>query len=105
MSRKCIICDRRPRLNGSRYCQQCGSAIAAEEQRRKPQQPVKYLVYRGAVLGFFPNGGDELKARLLRRSADRLPKSRTIFLDTYCPGFTREQIKRFKRTVRVLAGV
>lgn len=101
---KCVICGRRPRREDG-YCANCAAKMAAEVRLRMSDKPEKFLVYRGNVVGLFPNGDGMLRARLLRRSAECLPKSRTIFLDHYCPGFTREQIKRFKAAVLKLAAV
>lgn len=101
---KCIICDQRPAANGNGWCANCTARIEAERRRRRPEEARMYLHYRGYVIGLFPNGNGMLKPRLLTRSLGRLPKSRTLNLDHYCSGYTREQIKRFKATVLSLAG-
>lgn len=99
---KCVICERRPaRVNGR--CGNCQARIEAEQRRRKPQQPFKYVTYKGFVVGFYRNGGDKLTPRLLHRNPDRLPKGVTIDLNHYCDGFSREQVKRLKRCVLRLA--
>ena len=102
---KCIICDKRPAANDRGWCSNCNAQIEAERKRRKPVEAVKLFHYRGSVVGLFPNGDGKLIARLLNMSLDRLPKSRTLNLDRYCEGYTREQIKRFKATVLRLASV
>ena len=102
---KCIICERRPRRDG-RFCKVCDAQIAAEQRRKKARIPVKYLVYRGDVVGLFTNGDGRLKAEYLPRvNPDKLSKNPEVVirLDTYCQGFTREWIKVFKRTVLALA--
>lgn len=101
---KCPICERRPRQNGP-FCPTCDGKIKAERKLRQTPQPVRYLTYRGHVVGLFPNGGDTLRPRLLRRDAEKLPKGKTINLNVYCPGYTREQVKRFKATILTLARV
>lgn len=101
---KCIICERRPAVNGNGWCANCTAKIEADRKRKRPEEPVKFLVYRANVVGLFPNGQGTLKPRLLRRDASKLPKGKTINLDHYCHGFTREQVKRFKKTVLRLAG-
>ena len=100
---KCIICERRPAVNGSGYCANCAAKIEAERRLRKPEQPDFYLTYKGHVVGLFPNGDGKWSARLLQRNAERLPKRKTINLNCYCQGYKRDQIKRFKATVLRLA--
>jgi len=62
-------------------------------------KPRHFLTYRGHVVGLFPNGGKTLKAQLLKRSPKGLPKRRTLDLNIYCEGFTRETIKSFKACI------
>ena len=102
MQEKCVICERRPaRRNGRCYI--CNDQISRSERRSAPVQPWRFLVYRGSVVGLYPNGRDMLVPRLLRRSAKGLPKGRTLFLDRWCDGFSRKSIKRFKACVLTLA--
>lgn len=99
----CIICER-GRANGGGRCQTCESKLAAERKaiadRREPRH---FLTYHGHVVGLFANGKTRLTPRLLGRNPDRLPKGKTIDLNHYCTGFTRETIKAFKRCVLRLA--
>lgn len=103
---KCPICDVRPVTNGGRFCNNCQSGIDAETARRTPRKAVKFLHYRGTVIGLFPKVKETgvLTAELVKRDVSKLPKSRTFDLDGYVPGFDREQIKGFKRTCLVLGG-
>lgn len=96
---KCIVCDKRPATQPHYYCANCAAKIEAESKQRKPAQPDKFLTYRGNVVGLYPNGGGMRKAKLLRRSPTGLPKGKTLDLNGYLEGFTREQIKRFKACV------
>lgn len=99
---KCVICEHRPaRVKGR--CIECATQLAAGARRSVPVQPWRFLTYRGNVVGLFPNGGDKLKPRLLRRAAGRLPKGRTVNLNVWCDGFSRQTIKRFKACVLTLA--
>ena len=98
----CVICDRRP-ANGNGICHNCASKLEAQRKRKNGSQPQHFLTYRGNVVGLFPNGEGKLKARLLRRNPEHLPKSKTIDLNRYCEGFTREKIKDFKACVLQLA--
>jgi len=102
---KCIICDRKPPLRGRAICHNCQAKIEAEKRARRKPKPEKYLVYRGNIVGLFPNGDGKLRPELLGGNPARLPKSKTINLDKFCPGYTREQVRKMKRTVLRLAGV
>lgn len=98
---KCVICGTRPVKVGGR-CGICSDKIKATERSQKSVQPVKFLLYRGAVVGLFKTKAGTYKGTLLQRSEKHLPKCRTINLDTYCPGYDRQQIKKFKRCVQSL---
>ena len=99
---KCIICSKRPaKVDG--FCTSCNGHIEADRSRKRRPEPRHFLTYRGHVVGLFPNGDGMLKALLLRRNPDRLPKGKTIDLNRWCDGFSREQIKEFKACVLKLA--
>jgi hypothetical protein len=98
------VCDRHPAVNGG-VCHNCHQKIEAEKRQRKNGDPVKFATYRGYVVGFYPDGGGKLVPRLLQRNPETLPKSRTLDLNTYIKGFTREQVKRIKSAILVLAEV
>lgn len=97
---KCVICEQRP-ANGDGRCVQCAGKIA--KMSKRTVQPRHFLTYRGHVVGLYPNGDKTLKPRLLGRSAEHLPKGKTIDLNRYCSGYSREVIKRFKACVLQLA--
>ena len=97
---KCVICEERP-ANGDGRCVQCSGKIASMSRRKV--EPQYFLTYRGDVVGLYPNGDKTLKPRLLGRSAEHLPKGKTIDLNHYCQGYSREVIKRFKACVLQLA--
>lgn len=99
---KCIICDKRPAHDGG-YCITCTSKLDAERKRKGTTQPIKFLTYRGYVVGLYSNGNGRLVPKLLTRNPDTLPKAKTFDLNTYIEGFTRDQIKAFKRCVLQLA--
>jgi len=99
---KCVICEQRPANgNGLGRCAQCHTKILAMSKRTV--QPRHFLTYRDNVVGLYPDGGGTLKPRLLGRSAEHLPKGKTIDLNVYCPGYSRDIIKRFKACVLKLA--
>ena len=102
---KCIICNHRPARTDEGYCANCAAQVEAERRRRAAQndKPVKFLTYRGNVVGLFSNGDGTLKSRLMNSNPERLPKDKTLDLNKYCPGFDRSQIKRFKACVLKLA--
>lgn len=99
---KCIICNQRPAHKGC-YCVNCLAKIAAERKCKQLQKPEKFLTYRGFVVGLYRNGDRTLEARLLKRNPDLLPKKKTLDLNRYVEGFTRERIKAFKACVLKLA--
>ena len=94
---KCVICEHRPAIGNGR-CAQCASQIA-KMSRPTTTQPRHFLTYRGHVVGLFPNGGGTLKPQLLARSPKHLPQGKTIDLNRYCEGYTREVIKKFKACI------
>lgn len=95
---RCIICEKHPaRDNG--FCHNCGQKIQAEATRKANSEPKHFVTYRGMVIGLYPNGGGKLIPRLLKRDPEKLPRSKTINLDRYCPGFERLTIKRLKSAV------
>jgi hypothetical protein len=101
----CAICDHRPKAKGGKYCANCQAKIDKENRRRNGQQPVKFATYQGIVVGFYKNDSSGLLTpRLLRRKPESLPKGKTLDLNHYLPGFTREQVKNLKSTILRLAG-
>jgi len=102
---KCIICGERPATLPKCRCSVCHSTIESDRNHAARRKPYRFLTYRGNVVGLFPHGDDghEFRAEILKRDAEKLPKGRTINLDVYCPGYTREVIKRFKSCVLALS--
>ncbi|MDD2730825.1 MAG: hypothetical protein PHW33_01730 [Candidatus Portnoybacteria bacterium] len=105
MKRKCIICEVRPVQKGhaAGYCKQCADQIAARSARAPKTEVEKYLYYRGKVAAVIythsENGVRKFKVVQVFKSVDTLPKGKVINLDTYCEGYTRDQIKKFKRVL------
>lgn len=105
--RRCVICGVRPQRIGGQ-CTKCHRQSQAAKRNGKPPQPRMFLTYREYVVGLYPNGKDSegnqtYRGRLLHRDPEKLPKSRTLDLNTYLPGFTREQVKRLKAKVLAVA--
>lgn len=102
---KCVICNHRPARTAEGYCANCAAQVekARESTRKHDAKPVKYLTYKGNVVGLFSNGDGTLKSRLMHGNPERLPKDKTLDLNKYCSGFDRSQIKRFKACVLKLA--
>lgn len=104
--RKCLICETSPRFDGSPYCRECHQGISAAHERRKTTEPVKFLVYQGSVVGLFPNGKttedgqQQFSPALLKRDPTKLPKGKTLDLDKYLEGYTRQQVKKLKAAHR-----
>lgn len=98
----CVVCDRRPARNGA-LCANCYQKVEAENSKRKAEEPFKFATYRGHVVGFYRNGRGKLVPRLLRRKPENLPKNKTLDLNRYIEGFTREQVKKLKTAILQLA--
>ena len=94
----CIICEHRPARTGG-ICVQCDSKIEHERRPAQSQPPTRYLTYQGYVVGLYPRSDGKLVPRLLKRSPDHLPKRKTLDLNTYLDGFSRDEVKRFKACV------
>jgi len=96
--RKCLICGVRPATTDQGFCHNCQTSIDAEKRRkRQATNADKYVTYRGVTVALRKNGEGEYKAAFSTVNPERIPKSRLINLDVYCPGYTREQIKKLKR--------
>ena len=101
---KCVICGQKPANGDGIFCVNCKGKIDADKQRRKNDQPVKFLVYKDYVVGLYRNGeAGKYHGKLLGRDADKLPKNKTLNLNHYCEGYDRGQIKRLKAKVLALA--
>ena len=105
--RKCHICNVRPASSEHGFCHNCQSQLDADKRRKRPAKPFRYVTYRGVTVGLHrhkgkgngDNGdnGDTFTAEFITRDPEKLPKSKMINLDRYCPGYTREQVKKLKR--------
>jgi hypothetical protein len=109
---KCVICETRPAMAQSPYCNQCHSRIQrdSDERDNRKETPRYYLHYRGIVIGLYPIGECEdrqLHYRAQREHSDleNIPKSRVINIDQYQHGYTRDQIKKFKAACLSLGNV
>jgi hypothetical protein len=94
----CSICFNAPaRIHG--YCHACHIRLKTMRTESKNPEPVKYLTYRGFVVGLYPIGGGKLKAHPETRNADNLPKAKTLNLNEWCEGFDKNMVKAFKACV------
>lgn len=98
----CAICNHRPMANGGLYCSNCQAKLDKEKRLRKTEKPVKFATYRGYVVGFYRHNS-VLVPRLLRWKPEGSPKGKTLDLNHYIEGFTREQVKRLKSAILQLA--
>lgn len=96
-ARKCQICGVRPASTERGFCQNCHAKLEAEKRRNRTPAPFRYVTYRGVTVAFYKNGGDRLNPEIIKRDPENLPQKRLINLDQYCPGFTRQQVKKLKR--------
>jgi len=94
---KCQICGLRPASMERGFCKNCYAKLEAEKRRKRTPAPFRYVTYRGVTVAFHKNGGDRLSPEIVKRDPENLPQKRLINLDQYCPGFTRDQVKKLKR--------
>jgi hypothetical protein len=103
---KCVLCGRKHSLDGP-YCRGCKLELDKEKKKKRQADPkrraVKCLAYRGHVVGLFRKNGSLIPSYLGMSTAG-IPKSKLINLDEYCQGYTRDQVKQFKRVVLRCAG-
>lgn len=100
--RKCFICDTRPATRGI-YCHNCYEHIQAEirhsHESHKAPNPERFITYQGKVISMVNLGGGMGKYQASNKPPEKLPKVKTIDLNVFCEGFTREEVKRLKRLV------
>jgi hypothetical protein len=106
---KCLICEYRPAQDGSPYCHNCKQKIVAETASQQRETPEKYLYYRGNWVGMYRVSSDTLKPQYLGyapiEKKPKYPLNRTLNLDGYLVGFTRDQIRKLKRCILQLSAV
>lgn len=94
----CSICFNAPaKIHG--HCHACHIRLKNLRADSTNAVPVKYLTYRGYVVGLYSVGKGVLKPRAETRKAETLPKAKTLDLNVWCEGFTRDKIKEFKACV------
>ena len=101
---KCIVCGTRPQVTEKGYCGNCSSQIAATRNNRAPQ-PFQYLHWKGIVVGLIRDAAGKIHGEATKRSLEKLPAGKVLNLDAYCPGYTREQIKRLKAGFMAASGL
>lgn len=98
---KCPICMKRPIKDGE-WCAVCAGRIRADRQSRTPpkQSPIMYMHYRGHVIEWNPScGGTKVRATLCNLPVEKLPAKKTLDLNKWCEGYTRDTIKSFKAVI------
>lgn len=116
----CSLCGKRPAAKGNTRCNVCIRAIEAihkadKERRNGYHKAFRYAVWKGMGVAFVPNGkAGTFKVVALPQSVatsrfergkrkgelSKLPKARTIDLDKFCHGYTREQVKKLKLAIK-----
>ena len=113
---KCFLCVYRPQPLDRRYglyCHQCWQKVEAAKARAKERsrQRKSYLPqyalfahWKGHTVGYRPtgsNGHTLYQAVYLPNvtAPDKLPKGKLVNLNVFCPGWTRNQVKMFKRDI------
>lgn len=98
---KCVICERRPANGDGVHCHNCMVKLQKAKQNGKKLH--RYLTYRGHVVGIYRYPDGRLIGEVLSRDPEKLPKRRTLDLNTYLDGFSRGQVKKLKAQVLALA--
>ncbi len=101
----CLLCEHRPAKAGCGFCANCQQKVDSLRNGANHEQAFKFVTYQGHVVGFYRSGGDKLIPRLLQRNPEHLPRCRTIDLNTYVDGFTREQVKKLKACIKSLTSL
>ena len=102
---QCIICDKRPAQRGEAFCHIHQAAIDAERKLQRPGNwwsvAFRFATWRGQGVAFMPNGkkGIYVPKALPPCALKRLPKDKTICLDSYVEGLSRAQVKAIKRAI------
>lgn len=124
----CSLCGTRPETRspvakGKPWCFECATDIERTKAGKKEaaewwKGAFKYAIWKGMGIAFVPSetkgmytpkGLPATAVRrasedALKRNPDRwpypaLPKDKTVCLDSYVEGYTREQVKRIKRAI------
>lgn len=102
---KCAICGLKP-SNGNGYCHNCNAKIEKanrlKAKRNGKGKIERYLTYQGHVVGLFREGKQVL-GKLLMLEPEKLPKAKTMNLNSWIVGANREEVKRLKAKVLKLA--
>lgn len=102
-TRKCHICGLRPAKSENGFCHDCQNSINAERQQKRQAAGFdKYIHYQGVTVALKAKNGTYVPS-FYSGNIKRIPRCRLINLDGYCAGYTREQIKKFKRLCKSFA--
>lgn len=101
----CPICNTRPKGKGLLYCQVCVKLVELNRPKNGNdwwKSAVRYAVWRGYGVAFMQHGEGNFRPEPLPQSVlPRLPKDdRTINLDHFCPGYNRDQVRKFKTAIK-----
>jgi hypothetical protein len=66
---------------------------------RRKIAPNRYVTYQDKVISMIDLGHGMGKYTPAEIDPGKLPKAKTIDLNVFCPGLTREEVKRLKRLV------
>ena len=100
---RCVICGIKPSPIGQ-YCHKCTQAVEKIKREAKSGRVDRFITYQDNVIGLIPKGNGQFIATVLKRDAAKLPASKTLDLNQYCAGFSRQQIKGLKAKIKSLVG-
>lgn len=101
----CVICGKRPKGKDETYCTPCLQSIEFEQgenqARRQWWRGAEHVLhYRSQVIALFPSG-DKLRPEYHGyASIKQVPTDLVVDMDSWCSGYQRETIKRFKGLFR-----
>lgn len=98
-SNKCLMCSK-TRAKGSMFCRYHSKLV--EPPKKLPSiytQAFKFAKYQGNIVAFLPQEDGSFRPSYVGMNASKVPKSKLIDLDTYCPGYTRQQVKKIKNCI------
>lgn len=98
---KCLICEVRPRKEGTLYCHNCGEQIESMHHEEKVK-PWRWLVYHDVAVAVFKRHDGSQYGEMSKREPYtdegklRLPHAITLDLNTFLEGYTKSEVKRMK---------
>jgi hypothetical protein len=98
---KCFICGERPAAVGI-LCHVCHDRVESERRKAKTsrvKRPDQFITYQGQSVEMYSQGNGTGIYCYCGLNPEKIPKTRLINLNVYCPTLDRVEVKRLKRIV------